>query len=380
MPHETVWPLDDHTRAKHEILSGYLKAWFPILGSRHRVVRYVDGFCGPGRYSGGEPGSPLVAIDAARTHGSKITGDIHFWFIDERQDRIEHLREELTKSTLPSNRKVSARPGRFDEAIEPELAAMESSGSPPPSFFFIDPFGFKGIPFSTIARILKLAKCEVLINFMAGHMNRWLEHKDEKILGHIDQLFGTDDWRSIARDSDDRIMALQTLYQGQLAGVAKYVRRFEMRNRDDRPIYYLFFASNNRLGHTKMKEAMWRVDDSGEYRFSDAVDPSQMVLFRDNHDAMLAKNIESEFRQQEHVDCRTIRLYVEDETAFLKKHMDRAVRLLEKQGRIGADTLCADGSQRKGGTFKDEVVIRFREQRGGTIRLEPPPEQLNLGF
>jgi hypothetical protein len=28
-----------------------------------------------------------------------------------------------------------------------------------------------------------------------------------------------------------------------------------------------------------MKEAMWKVDESGEFMFSDATDPNQMVMF-----------------------------------------------------------------------------------------------------
>lgn len=55
VPKETIWPLDPHTLAKHEILRRYLEAWFPIVGRySHRIV-YIDGFAGPGRYAGGEP-------------------------------------------------------------------------------------------------------------------------------------------------------------------------------------------------------------------------------------------------------------------------------------------------------------------------------------
>ncbi|GAI63170.1 unnamed protein product, partial [marine sediment metagenome] len=39
------WPLEPHTKAKHEILKRYLYAWFPILASSHRRILYVDGFC-----------------------------------------------------------------------------------------------------------------------------------------------------------------------------------------------------------------------------------------------------------------------------------------------------------------------------------------------
>ena len=63
VPKTTVWPLEPHTKAKHEILRRYLGAWFPILtsGGWNRRVIFLDGFAGPGRYSACEPGSPIIA-------------------------------------------------------------------------------------------------------------------------------------------------------------------------------------------------------------------------------------------------------------------------------------------------------------------------------
>ena len=62
VPKETVWGIDPHTQAKHEILRRYLGAWFPILSRYNDRIVYIDGFSGPGRYKGGDPGSPFVAL------------------------------------------------------------------------------------------------------------------------------------------------------------------------------------------------------------------------------------------------------------------------------------------------------------------------------
>ena len=64
---DTIWPIEPHTSAKHQILRKYLDAWLPILGTYNKRVVYVDGFAGPGQYTGGEPGSPIVALQAALT-------------------------------------------------------------------------------------------------------------------------------------------------------------------------------------------------------------------------------------------------------------------------------------------------------------------------
>lgn len=90
-PRTTKWSFEPRTGAKHAILDAYLKAWFPILGKDHREIVYVDGFCGPGRYAGGEPGSPLVALQAAISNQIFIHGNATFWFIDADSSAMSAL-------------------------------------------------------------------------------------------------------------------------------------------------------------------------------------------------------------------------------------------------------------------------------------------------
>ncbi|MGD8149309.1 three-Cys-motif partner protein TcmP [Ornithinimicrobium sp. Y1694] len=69
----TVWNRPPHTKAKHDILTRYLGAWFGIFGrSRyHQKVNILDGFAGPGRYDDDEPGSPvLTPPEVAASRGS----------------------------------------------------------------------------------------------------------------------------------------------------------------------------------------------------------------------------------------------------------------------------------------------------------------------
>ena len=67
-PLGTVWDLEPHTAKKHEILRRYFDAWLPIMASWNGRVVYIDGFAGPGKYSKGEDGSPIVVLKAARDH------------------------------------------------------------------------------------------------------------------------------------------------------------------------------------------------------------------------------------------------------------------------------------------------------------------------
>ena len=65
MPPKTpLWSIEPHTAAKHRVLRKYLDRWIPIMATQSDRLALIDGFAGPGEYAGGEPGSPLVMIDA----------------------------------------------------------------------------------------------------------------------------------------------------------------------------------------------------------------------------------------------------------------------------------------------------------------------------
>jgi len=68
LPDDTFWALEPHTRAKHEILRRHLDAWLPIMASANDRIMVFDFFAGPGRYLGGEQGSPIVALGALAEH------------------------------------------------------------------------------------------------------------------------------------------------------------------------------------------------------------------------------------------------------------------------------------------------------------------------
>ncbi len=361
LPKATLWPIDPHTKAKHEILRRYLEAWFPILNTHHQRIVYIDGFCGPGRYDGGEQGSPMIVLDAAVNHRRQLQGELVFVFIDERQDRIQHLTGELGQRSIPKHFKVHVECGKFDEQLEDTLNKLDTQKATlAPTFAFIDPFGFSGIPFKLIERLLKHRRCEALITFQADAMNRFLGHPEPDVVKHIVNTFGTDQVLQVPKSHGDRITNLRTLYQSQLRTLARFVRYFEMRDRNNRVQYYLFFASNNALGHLKMKEAMWKLDPEGEFRFSDATDPNQPVLFEADTTTPLLKLLQGQFGGKGIVSAGVVRKYVEDDTPYIQKHMTAALRVAEDSGTLKVEPKKADGSKRRARTYPDLARMAFK--------------------
>lgn len=303
----TIWDMEPHTAAKHQILEEYLKAWFPILSKWSGRIVYLDGFAGPGVYSKGEEGSPVISIRIAHDHFLKDRlREIIFWFIEKDAKRAAKLAETLKEKfpDLPQKFQYEVVKSEFSTDLAKNLDALEKQGAKlAPTFAFIDPFGFSGLPMNLISRLMNYDKSEVLITFMAGFVNRFTDELRENVM---DELFGTHRWSEINNidDLDRRRNFILKLYQDQLlqAANAKYVKTFEMIGEKNQLIYHLVFATKHIRGLEVMKEAMFKVDRRGTYRFSDRTDPNQTFLLdygnEENWTSEAAKMVYTKFRGQ----------------------------------------------------------------------------------
>ena len=362
-PKETLWELVPHTRAKHVILQRYLEAWLPILSQGgFPQVLYVDGFAGPGRYSGGEDGSPIIALKAALAHKDRLKSTLLFYFVERDEDRAACLSQLLAEMTLPSRWRTKVEPGKtFEEAFPTLQGFYSGKGKPlPPTFAFLDPFGWD-VPMKIVREILAAPSCEVFINFMYEEVNRFLslqEHEEK-----FDRFFGCGDWRNCVKLATpaERNRFLHDLYRNQLhAAGAKYVRSFQMKNARNAVDYYLFYATNSFIGLQKMKEAMWKLDKTGEFRFSDATNANQSVLFDEPHFEALQHMILQRFRGKE-ITLRELEEFVVAETPFRETHYKREIlKPLESASSPGITIVNAPLGRRRG-TFPDpDMRIRFR--------------------
>lgn len=364
----TRWELPPHTKIKHEILKRYLDAWLPILGSWAGRIVFIDGFAGPGRYSGGEPGSPVIALQALLDHPyfkqSRPGRKIVFAFIEQDSERAAALREEIAAISRPAWVTVGVLEGAFSAHMTELLNAIEADKRQlAPTFAFIDPFGFKGVPMALISRIVRHPRCECLVSFMYEYINRFLAHPGQAIQAQYDELFGTEEWRAIAAlaDPETRKDRLVALYREQLKTVAglKFVRTFEMINEGNRTEYFLFYGTNNKLGLSKMKESMWKADPLSGQLFSDRSVSDQGVLFEPRPDTSpLRRQLQDKFRGKGWIPIQEVSEFVLEETAYSELiHLKRATLApMERDGLLEAQR-STEHSRR--GTFPQGTKIRF---------------------
>jgi hypothetical protein len=173
----------------------------------------------------------------------------------------------------------------------------------------------------------------------------------------LDSLFGTKEWRRIDQmgSPQEKKDFLLNLYQGQLknAGMT-YTRAFEMRDRGNRTEYYLIFATHSLKGLKAMKSAMWQVDPTGRYQFSDATRPEQLTLFQAAPDLeWLRRLILIRFAGTQ-ARVEDVEEFVLVDTAFRETRYRRILAGLENEGRIDILT-----SRKRRNTYPPLTLIRF---------------------
>jgi three-Cys-motif partner protein len=363
--HPTVWEADPHTIAKIEILRGYLDAWFQILGRSRRGqdLLYVDGFAGPGVYTNHPAGSPLVALRAASAARAAagslwVAGEIHCAFIEADRLRFQRLSEAVKAyQTVPGVRTHLLR-ATFVEGLarlRGELP-LAFTGAPP-LLVFIDPFGATGALFATVAEILRSSCSEVLINLDADGIVRILHAgPDANRDALLDEIFGDPGWRtalSLGQPLPVLCDEVLRLYKQRLRSLPKlrYVFSFGMGSRGAPVNYFLVFASQHALGLEKMKESMRRIDQTGDYYFTDAVAlTGQRPLFRSDDPEVWSAGLRERFRGRR-VGYRELLDYALNETPFVNpKSM---LRDLDQRGLIRVDS---SDPRRRRGTFREETL------------------------
>jgi len=290
---DTTWKAEPHTIAKITILEAYLLTWFQIMGrsmSKQDIV-YIDGFAGPGEYTNHRKGSPVAALDAAKASLTLVgrqwkAGDIHCVFIESDEKRFSHLQQVI--GSIESHKRINVHliPATFTEGLSQLKAELPRAFREAcPLFVFIDPFGTTGVPFSAVEGILKSPCSEVLLNFDADGIARiYAAAESASSDALLTEIFGDDGWKSALagiHDFNAHCLQILNLYRQNLRRLPniRYDFAFEMQSRAGSLNYYLVFASQHPLGLEKMKEAMKKVDQTGNYHFSDAhID--QQTLFR----------------------------------------------------------------------------------------------------
>ncbi len=359
----TVWKLEPHTLAKHVLLQNYLGGWFGIMGNSNPKIIFLDAFAGPGEYSGGSAGSPLIALDLLLKHPvvKRLQCEFVLIFNELHPQRFEHLNNvlkvHLKIHPLPKNVKVIPTNFSFVDLVEEITQNLANENAPmAPMLAFVDPFGVSGAPLEHVKKLLAFDKSELFTYFNVDTINRF--GTGDIIDSTLQELFGTDEFKSAPRARNpERIPYFIELYKKQLKDVCgfTYTLSFQIRNEKGRFVYALIFGTRHPTGLKQMKEAMWKVDPDGTFSFNPR--NANMYLPFDLVDipAALASILSTKFAHQK-IQISSIEKFVLVETTYLKRHMRPALKILEAEKKC---SVTRNSSPRRAGTFPPDCFAIF---------------------
>lgn len=362
LPDGVLHKAEPHTVAKHKLLTNYLNAWFEIIDrTKHfKAMVYIDTHCHCGEYQHDIQGSPMWAFKLATERARPLESKVVLRFIDNDQNCIDTLDRKLKLLNKPPNVEYECIQGEFSKAVLPILAAIDKKlGRQEPLLVFIDPYGIK-IPFRVVAKLLSRHSAEVLIFFNTNGLIRNLENVDGQ--PHVIEMFGTEEVLQAIRQGKNKAQWLCDLYISQLRSITDqdYFCCFKMKDKHDNLISYLIFATKNKLGFKKMKESMWRLDQTGKFEFSDKEFLSdQEYLYFGPDTSELRNSIVTKLKLKKSMAGKTLREFAEFETQFLNKHKTEVLKNLEKNGQINVVGTSSIGKARRKGDYPDWCTIEW---------------------
>lgn len=280
---------------KDQLLGCYLTPYFQKMLSSHAPICYIDGFSGKGLFDDGQPGSPIIALNARESCMNRTKcehGRIETYFIEL------NYAHELTKNIVGYDEcfgqpRVIA--GKFEDNIEALLSNQQRKNV----FLYIDPYGIKALDFSLFEKCTKynLNSMEILINFNSFGFFRdacrvmRVDVENDEAFSDLDDLVeyeptevsasprsrellntiaGGDYWVDIVNDYQAKKITgymaervLSAAYKKRLNSVFQYVLDMPIRlKKGQRPKYRMIHACNHEDGCFLMaKNIQKRKDD-----------------------------------------------------------------------------------------------------------------------
>lgn len=250
------------SQIKARIVAKYFWAWarviMPTVKKKDKRLAYIDLFAGPGRYSDGTLSTPLLVIQKA-IEDPDMQQMLVTVFNDKDPANASALRKAIYD--LPGIERLKYKPQIRNEEVGEKILKMFEGMSLVPTFFFVDPWGYKGLSLGLVNSVLKDWGCDCIFFFNYNRVNMGLSN--DFVREHMNVLFGSER-AEVLRGKleglspfDREALIVEELSQALRALGGKYVLPFTFKNADGtRTTYHLIFVSKHFRGYEIMKEIM----------------------------------------------------------------------------------------------------------------------------
>jgi three-Cys-motif partner protein len=356
----------EQSQVKATIVAKYFWAWArvisPSVKKRGTRIAYIDLFAGPGRYKDGTKSTPLLILERA-INDPDLRQLLVTIFNDLDLTNTRSLESAIKE--LPGIEKLKYPPEVQNEEVGEKIVAMFERMAPIPTFFFVDPWGYKGLSLRLINSVLKNWGCDCIFFFNYNRINMGLAN--QAVREHMDALFGQDAAEQLRQEistlpTHRRELAIVEAISQSLRDLGgKYVLPFRFRSANgDRTSHHLIFVSKHFRGYEIMKDIMAKESSSTEqgvpsFEYNPSLE-TQGLLFELNRPLdelgglLLNRFVGQRLTMKEIYEVHNVG------TRFIKTNYKTVLLSLEREDKIKADLPM---SKRRPNTFADHVRVTF---------------------
>lgn len=359
---------------KARIVSKYFTAWANVISStqkrypRHtQKMAYIDLFAGPGRYDDQSKSTPLLVLETILA-SPDLTNRMVTLFNDKDMANIESLKTAINE--IDGIEKLKYEPSFYNEEVGDEIAKMFQKVNIVPTFFFVDPWGYKGFSLNLVSSIIKDWGCDCVFFFNYNRVNMGVTN--DSVRQHMASLFGDAPLDALRKEcqgkppAEREMIVVQALCDALRNNGSQYVLPFRFKNDEGtRTSHHLIFLSKSFRGYDIMKEIMFKESSdniggvaSFEYNPRSA-HFKQGSLF----DSLSRPLDEMQDMLLQQYSGRTVdfkSLYEEHsvDKPYVKRNYKEVLKTLFNDGRVDAVN-ARTGKQPRKDTFSDEMIITF---------------------
>lgn len=358
----------DQSRVKAELVEKYFFAWAQVIKKtvvqRNGRISYIDLFAGPGRYKDGAASVPLVILEKAISDDF-LKNHLVTIFNDKNDNHSQTLESEI--AGIAGIEGLKYKPSIMNEEVGENVVKMFEKIKLVPTFFFVDPWGYKGLSLRLINSVLQNWGCDCIFFFNYNRINMGLNNS--VVRDHMDALFGSTRSEELRKNLAPLSPRLRELTIVEAISEAlrdmggDYVLPFTFKNDEgNRTSHYLIFVSKHVRGYEIMKEIMARASsasDEGVASFSYCpAEESLPLLFEfarplsELGNMLLTEFSGKELTRQQIYNAHHVG------RPYIKRNYREILLRLEKENRIITDP---PSGQRRKGTFAEHVKVRFPE-------------------
>jgi len=252
------------SRIKATIVRDYFWAWVKVIVSTQKKwkrgdrIAYIDLFAGPGRYNDGTKSTPLLVLESAIAD-TDMCERLVTLFNDADKKNSEALAKEI--DAIPGIKSLKYKPQIQAEEVGDNIVKMFEKSKLVPTFFFVDPWGYKGLSLGLINSVLRNWGCDCVFFFNYNRINMGLGN--EAVQEHIDVLFGPERAARLRTKLEGLVpweretAIVEALAEALKELGADYVLPFCFKDENGtRTSHHLVFATKHPLGYRIMKEIM----------------------------------------------------------------------------------------------------------------------------